>query len=312
MTFVVTRMVLALALLSTIGTPMAGAVETLGGGQFPISMSVWKTANPAFVVSGTVVTFRLGVFNTSARDSITITAFQDDVYGNLDGQGNCSLPQLVIPGNSYSCTFPGTVTGAAGSDHSNTISVTATDALARVIDDSDETVVGLVAAPAAVGTAEISNVALTSAVPEPGAVVTMRVDIFNTGSANVTINSMIDSVYGDLDGQGSCALPQVVPQNPDSGVYTCTYPALISGSSGTVQTNTLLASGMDSSGNSISGSDTTSIQIVDSPMGLPAAAPVPGLSLSFRIFAGLLLVLAGCAAISYHRTDKWRSHTDSD
>ena len=265
--------------------------------DYPISINVWKTANPAFVESGNTVIFRLAVFNTSARDTITITTMQDDVFGNLDGQGDCSVPSLVVPGNSYSCTFPGIVAGAAGTRHTNTIQVTANDARSRMTSGSDNTTIDLVAAPVSIGTAEISNVALTGAVIEPGEDVTMRVDIFNTGSANVTITAMIDDVFGNIDGQGSCALPQIVPQNPDSGVYTCTYPALITGTSGSIHSNTLTATGSDTSGNPINSTDTTTVEILGAPTGGSTAVPVPGLGSFGLLIAALLMMVAGATAI---------------
>ena len=130
----------------------------------------------------------------------------------------------------------------------------------------------------------------------------MRIDIFNTGSANVTIDSMIDDVFGDLDGQGTCRLPQIVPQNPDSGVYTCTYTARINGVGGTTRDNTVTASGTDSSGNLINSSDTSTVQILGVPGGARRAIPVPGLSTLSLLLAGLLLVAVGAWALVRRQT----------
>ena len=54
-------------------------------------------------------TFSVKVENTSAVDSVTITSLNDDVYGNLDGEGTCDVPLTLAPGASYNCSFSGSV-----------------------------------------------------------------------------------------------------------------------------------------------------------------------------------------------------------
>ncbi|MEZ4597180.1 MAG: hypothetical protein R3C32_10380 [Chloroflexota bacterium] len=36
------------------------------------------------------------------------------MYGDLDGQGTCSVPQDIGPGDSYGCSFGATVAGDPG------------------------------------------------------------------------------------------------------------------------------------------------------------------------------------------------------
>ena len=94
----------------------------------PSSITVTKTADPTGVSEpGGDVTFTVRIDNTSAVDSVTITSLVDNVHGDLDGQGNCSMPQTIAAGGFYTCTFTGTVTGNAGEVETNTVTATGTD-----------------------------------------------------------------------------------------------------------------------------------------------------------------------------------------
>jgi hypothetical protein len=50
------------------------------------------------------VTFTVTAVNILSEDSLTLTTLKDDIYVDLDGQGDCSLPQNltpIAPGNVY-------------------------------------------------------------------------------------------------------------------------------------------------------------------------------------------------------------------
>ena len=50
------------------------------------------------------------------------------MYGDLNGQGDCKVPQTIAQnGGQYTCTFPGEVKGDAGSTHTDTVTAVATD-----------------------------------------------------------------------------------------------------------------------------------------------------------------------------------------
>ena len=64
--------------------------------------------------------------NDSAAETLTLTALIDDVFGDLNGKGNCSVPQDLAPngefGSIYECSFTATIAAelgetANGSEH---------------------------------------------------------------------------------------------------------------------------------------------------------------------------------------------------
>ena len=68
---------------------------------------------------GANVTFTVTVDNLSSVDTVTIHSLTDTVYGDLNGQADCSVPQVLPPLGSYSCSFTGSVTGEGDTSHTN-------------------------------------------------------------------------------------------------------------------------------------------------------------------------------------------------
>jgi hypothetical protein len=118
------------------------------------TLTVAKTAEPSTMVApGGVFTYRVKVTNTS-DESVTITGLADDVYGDLDGAGNCRLGSaLAATGGTYDCAFTGTFTGIAGERLSDTVTAT-------VVDDDASTA-------SAAGSATVALVAATPQPPVP-------------------------------------------------------------------------------------------------------------------------------------------------
>ena len=50
-------------------------------------------------------------------------------FGDLDGQGSCSIPQRLLIGETYSCTFDAVVNGGGVGVHINTVTVTGSQVL---------------------------------------------------------------------------------------------------------------------------------------------------------------------------------------
>ena len=93
-------------------------------------ISVTKTPDRTVVQApGGDVVFTITVTNESTFEPVTLTGLVDDVYGDLDGVGQCLADgSIVIPaGGTYTCRFTGRVTGASGDTHRNTVTATATD-----------------------------------------------------------------------------------------------------------------------------------------------------------------------------------------
>ncbi len=97
---------------------------------------------------------------------------------------------------------------------------------------------------------------------EPGGEVTFTVDVTNLSSPTdpVTITSLVDDVHGDLNGQGTCAVPFTLQPGE---TYTCQFTALVEGNAGYVETDTVTASGTDDEGYPVSDYDDATVTILD-------------------------------------------------
>lgn len=110
---------------------------------------VTKTANPTAVLEpGALVTFTVTVENISGDfGTVTLTDLVDDVYGDLLNPANplvnsntCADNTVILYGDTYTCSFVGNVTGAAGSQHTNTVTGTAVNGGQQATDDDDAVV----------------------------------------------------------------------------------------------------------------------------------------------------------------------------
>jgi len=119
---------------------LAGPLVILARGSFfkrssrlrspiPPSITITKTANPTSVPeTGGNVTYTVVINNTSEPgDPVTITSLNDNVFGNISGQGTCSVPQTIAVAGSYTCTFTKNISGNAGGSHVNTVTATGAD-----------------------------------------------------------------------------------------------------------------------------------------------------------------------------------------
>jgi len=113
------------------------------------------------------------------------------------------------------------------------------------------------------GAIEVTKTASVGELPEPGGDVTFTFEVRETsGTTAVTIDTLSDSVYGDLNGQGDCAAPQFIPAG---GSYSCSITASVTGNAGDTHVNVVTASGADAHGNPVSGSDDATVVIGDLP-----------------------------------------------
>ena len=129
---------------------MTGGIEVTNGAsivcQFTntkksLSVAVAKDADPGSVDQpGGEVRFTVAVVNRT-HAAVTVSSLHDDVYGNLDKDSagashtwtssNCEagVPLAAYDGSvggadTYTCSFVGTVTGATGTTHRDTVTAT--------------------------------------------------------------------------------------------------------------------------------------------------------------------------------------------
>lgn len=98
-------------------------------------------------------------------------------------------------------------------------------------------VTALLAVPAVSHSAQVTVTPSPATLPEPGGIFQFTVSISNESTMTFQDHSVLelnDSIYGNLNGKGTCAVNQPLP-------YTCTFPGGFNGLSGATQTNTVTA-----------------------------------------------------------------------
>ncbi len=99
------------------------------------------------------------------------------------------------------------MSGNAGDTVSDTVTASATDDDGNPLSETAGASVDITDTPSAIS---VGKTASPTALPEPGGPVTFSVTVDNDSSVDgVTLESLVDDIHGDLDGQGDCALPQV-------------------------------------------------------------------------------------------------------
>lgn len=79
------------------------------------------------------------------------------------------------------------------------------------------------------------------------------------------------SVFGDLNGQGSCVTPQRIPAG---GSYTCSLSTFVDSNMEAMYTNVVTARGIDDSGNPVSASNDATFSITDVPSSIEVVKTV--------------------------------------
>jgi hypothetical protein len=242
------------------------------------AISVVKTADPTSVLEGAgqSVTFTVVVDNDSVADPLTLTSLTDDIHGDLDGQGTCATGGTIAVGGSYNCSFTAVVDGAAFSSETDTVTAVGVDD--EFVDDATTPANKVTASDSAtvtilddVAMIELIKTAHPPSVNEEGDDVTYTFTVNNLSNVDtVTIDSLTDTIYGDLNGQGTCSASIGSPQVLGPlGSYTCSVTVFVPGNAGDVVLNVATATGFDDDGKPVMASDDATVNIVDVP---PAAS----------------------------------------
>ncbi len=150
----------------------------------------------------------LTVANSSVADSITIDSLNDVPFGDITSlAGDCAVPQIVAAGASYNCSFSAQVSGNAGDTISDTVTADATDDDGNALSETAGASVDITDAPPSM---MVTKSADPATIAEPGGPVQFSVSVENTSPEPITLSSLSDDVYGDLDGRGDCSLPQTI------------------------------------------------------------------------------------------------------
>jgi hypothetical protein len=230
--------------------------ETIVFDQLP-ALSVTKTAQQP-VVTGTAgnVTFDIVVQNTGPV-SLTLTSLTDTSFGDLTTATGttCSLPQVIDSGSSYSCLFVGAVTGDESTPHQNTATAAGQDKDGNETSGSDDETVSFDQLPQIA----VAKSADPAQVVGPTAEVNFTVIVTNTGAVAVTLTELTDSDFGDLNGQGSCVVPQA--DLAPSETYHCTFTKVLDAAVENPHQNTVTVTAEDKDGHEATGTDGATVVI---------------------------------------------------
>ena len=197
---------------------------------------------------GGPVTYTVSVWNTS-NEGATVTALTDTIGEAVESllasatSTDCDTVNRVLAASNgerggadtMTCTFTLTVSGNAGDTHLNRVDVTLVDDDETSASDFDTAIVTVTdVAPSIV----VTKSATPSSVSELGGAVTFAVSVHNTSIEAVTLTSLADDVFGNLNGKGSCATGGVIAVD---ATYACEFGATLSGQPAAAHHNTATA-----------------------------------------------------------------------
>jgi uncharacterized repeat protein (TIGR01451 family) len=241
------------------GSDTATDIARVGFDDIPPEISIVKTADPGTVPeTGGDVTFTVEVTN-DGDVAITLTSLTDDQFGDLDGKGDCSVPQSLAPAATYTCSFVENLTGTAGDSHINLATATGSDEDGNQVSVSDDAEVNF---EDVLPSINVTKTPSFGALLEPGGNVTFTVVVTNDGTVDVTLLSLIDDVFGSLDGRGTCSVGILIEPGQQ---YTCWFTAEITGPVGTTHINTVTATAEDNDQNPATADDNARVVITDRP-----------------------------------------------
>ena len=231
------------------------------------AVTVTKTANPTSVPeSGANVTYTFVVTNNST-EAAKITELGDDKFGTLTGDADCKLDTVLAAGASCEFTLTKFISGDYPGSHVNVFTATVSDDDGNsASDDDDATVIFTDVLPDVV----ITKTANPTAVPATGGNVTFTFTVWNKSTEAATLITLTDTVFGNLDGKGTCDIPvTLAATNGTVGgadTYTCTYTVFIkatamnsNGMGYVSHYNVATGTVTDDDGNSDTGSDDATV-----------------------------------------------------
>lgn len=234
----------------------------------PAEVELQKIAVPRIArVSGTTITFEVEVFNESDRtDVLTLNSLIDDKFGDLNGKGTCATGGTLASGASYRCEFQETLSGTAGTDHTNTISATLSDSVGRTITATASATVSFIAdADPAVPDIRVLKIASPHSLKEPGGEINYLIEVWNDGETDLTLTEMLDSQKGgSLNGVGNCVLPQTIATT-GTRLFSCSYTHPVDGRAPNMFDNTVTATAQAPDGTEVSDTATATVTLLETP-----------------------------------------------
>lgn len=226
------------------------------------TVEVDKTADPTVLDEpGGQVTFTVKVTNTSF-EAVTLDSLSDDIHGDLNGQGTCVADGSVTiaAGDTYTCSFSAMVSGNAGDFETDIVTAIVSDDEGSTASDEDDATVTIINVDPSV---RVIKDATPLSSDEPGGTFRFDVTVINDSAEDVTLISLTDDIYGNLDGRGTCAIGATLPAN--GGSYSCWFGGSFIGDAGDSQTDIVTATVSDDDGSERSNQDDATVTLTDVP-----------------------------------------------
>ena len=202
---------------------------------------------PGGLISYTVTTTNPGSI------PVTLTSLATDKFGELLGGDNheqiisntCppggGFPALPANGGAYVCGFEAIIQEIPPSDYVVTLTATAADQNNNSINAVDSAVVTITDLPSSI---DVTITADPAFIVVPGGTINYDVRVTNTSEVDsILIDSITDSLLGDLNGVGTCTIPGA-PLTPGS-IFECTFEDIFTGDAGESLTRTITVVGQD-------------------------------------------------------------------
>ena len=211
--------------------------------DFLPKISVTKTASDTSIPeSGANVTFTVVVANDGV-DPFNLTSLLDDRFGNLNGQGTCSTPQVIASGGNYSCTFTKLLKSEVLTPHVNVVTASGSDPEGHSASDSDDATVNFTDVLPDVGLTKVAN---PTAAKYTGDLVDYTLTITNVGVESFIIDSFVDDKF-TLSSECLALIGTTLA--PAASVSCTLLDKLVSGSPGGSFINTATVVGKDNENN---------------------------------------------------------------
>lgn len=238
-----------------------------------LDLQATLSATPASVPEpGDVVTFTVVVHN-SGTVPVILQSLDTNQFGNamnpgnplIEARTNSCLPQGTLPvlapsGGIFECSFMASVMGQP-SDFSVILTAAAKDSSEATVSATTNTTVVITDVPSSL---QVNVTADPPLLPAPRGMVSYSVRLVNSSEVDaIRINTLRDSILGDLNGQGSCVLPTSFIPAGES--YQCSFTDELSGQVGDSISRTITAAGVDDdpSAHPVNGSSQISVGIIE-------------------------------------------------
>ncbi len=230
-----------------------------------LDVQISLITNPILLnLDGGPVEFEISVVNGGSVP-FGLTSLLINQFGSLSDPSNrniqsnsCAEADLVEvdPGKSYFCSFVADIDGAPGS-RNYALTAAAKDNDKNVIERSASANVFVVD----FAKLDVSLVAAPARLPAPGGAIEERIVISNvTSDARITLDTLVHSEFGALDGKGDCELPRTIEAQAS---YSCSIETAVSGAIGDSFSHTIYAAGQTAGGLEVGNYDSATISLFD-------------------------------------------------